>query len=221
MGANYGRSQQYKYAARAAESEGRAIKTSAYRQANNLETEAKTDSVMDAENMSRMATNKNSAKASIRTNKGASGFTSEGSNTQSEIVVADIFDQAISDMSLSNAISDQNKRYAAEMTRYQGDLGMQSATAKASQYRLLGKNALQSAISDALATATGAIIGSRGMINSNEKDEKGDYIPYRGWKGAAAIGSRAYLLSGDLNSTVPGSANRNSGYLASYLASLT
>lgn len=192
---NYGKSQQYKYAARAEISKAEANKSVAYRQANNLEAEAISDSYMAAENMSRTRANQNAATSTARTMRGASGFTDEGSATQPEMAIADVFEQAINDMSLSNAINDQNKRFAATTTRYQGDLGMMAGEQTASQMRQLGDNAMGAMYAQVLATIAGGGIGGIG---------------------GAYMGS---AMSNDLLSSVPGAANQNSGLLSMMMGS--
>ena len=93
-----------------------------------------------------MRQNQNAAMGSARAQRGGSGFTSEGSGSQAEVAVADVWESAIGDAALSNAVSDANKRFAAESARYQGDLSMMAARSEADQYKMLSQNALGSAM---------------------------------------------------------------------------
>lgn len=167
IGANYGKYQQYKYAARETESQGRAQRTAYNKQADNLEREARTDTRITGLNMTRMRENQNTARATVRASQGASGLTTEGSGSQAETAIADTIERTISDMSLGNAISDQNKRYAADTARYQGDLGYTAARNTAAQYRALGSGALGSAWIHGLGTAAGgAYDGTTGALQA-------------------------------------------------------
>lgn len=62
-------------------------------------------------------------------------------------------------MALSNAISDSNKRYAADVSRYQGDLAMQQAEAAASQYNSLAKTARTSALIQGIGSVGAGALG--------------------------------------------------------------
>lgn len=199
IGANYGKYQQYKFAAREAESKGDASRTAYYKQATNLEKEARADSHLAGRNMMRARENQNSALSAVRTKRASSGFTAEGSGQQEEIAAADVMERAISDMSLSNAISDQNKRYAADVSRFQGDLGMTAARNTANQYRSLGSNALGSAWLQLGMTAAGAGYGATG----------------------GSIGAiQAYQMGDSLTSMVPGSVSKGSDKSSAYFLSL-
>ena len=124
MSSDFGGSQQYKYQGQAALSNGRATQAAYEKKARALEAEAVSDSHLAARNMKRMRQNQNAAMGSARAQRGGSGFTSEGSGSQAEVAVADVWESAIGDAALSNAVSDANKRFAAESARYQGDLSM-------------------------------------------------------------------------------------------------
>lgn len=136
---NLGQAKTYKAQASVALAQGRAQKAAASKRAFNLEEEARSDSILAGKNMMRQRENQTAAQATVRNAIASSGFTSQGSGQQAEIATADIFETAIRDMALSNAISDSNKRYAADVSRYQGDLAMQQAEAAASQYNSLAK----------------------------------------------------------------------------------
>ena len=142
MSSDFGQSQQYKYQGKAALSNGRAQQAAYEKRARALETEAVSDSHLAARNMGRMRQNQNAAMASVRAARGGSGLTSEGSGQQAEIAVADVWESAIGDASLSNAISDSNKRFAAESSRHQGSMAMMAAQGEADQYKMLSQNAL-------------------------------------------------------------------------------
>lgn len=128
MSSDFGGSQQYKYQGQAALSNGRATQAAYEKKARALEAEAVSDSHLAARNMKRMRQNQNAAMGSVRAQRGGSGFTSEGSGSQAEVAVADVWESAIGDAALSNAVSDANKRFAAESARYQGAFsGMMNA----------------------------------------------------------------------------------------------
>lgn len=160
---NLGQAKNYKAQASVALAQGRAQKTAANKQAYNLEEEARSDSILAGKNMMRQRENQTAAQAAVRNAAATSGFTSQGSGQQAEIATADIFETAIRDMALSNAISDSNKRYAADVSRFQGDLAMQQAEAAASQYNNLAKTAKTSAWLQLGSTALG--VGSS-LINN-------------------------------------------------------
>ncbi|MBT9449998.1 hypothetical protein ICN84_07910 [Akkermansia glycaniphila] len=138
---NFGAAKNYKTQANVATAQGRAQQAAYGHKAGNLESEARSDTDIAAMNMERQRANQNAATGAARVARGASGFTDAGSGMQAEISAADAFERAISDMALSNAISDSNKRYAAETMRYQGGLAMQAAEDQATQFRRLGKSA--------------------------------------------------------------------------------
>ncbi|MEG0025091.1 MAG: hypothetical protein RR719_07080 [Akkermansia sp.] len=138
---NFASAKTYKAQARVAEAQGRAQRSAAYRRAFNLEEEARADSVLVGKNMMTARENETAALATVRNERGASGLTQEGSGGVAEALTADVFDKAIGDLALSNAISDSNKRYSADVSRFQGDLAMQQASAQAAQYGRLGKSA--------------------------------------------------------------------------------
>lgn len=155
MSSDFGGSQQYKYQGQAALSNGRATQAAYEKKARALEAEAVSDSHLAARNMKRMRQNQNAAMGSARAQRGGSGFTSEGSGSQAEVAVADVWESAIGDAALSNAVSDANKRFAAESARYQGDLAMMAARSEADQYKMLSQNALGSAMIQTALTVAG------------------------------------------------------------------
>ena len=142
MSSDFGSSQQYKYQGKAALSNGQSTQAAYKKKARALEAEAVSDSHLAARNMGRMRQNQNDARATARAAQGGSGFTAEGSGSQAEVAVADVWESAIGDAALSNAISDSNKRFAAESARYQGDMAMMAAQNEADQYRMLSDNAM-------------------------------------------------------------------------------
>lgn len=161
MSSDFGVSQQYKYQGQAALSNGRATQAAYEKKARALEAEAVSDSHLAARNMKRMRQNQNAAMGSVRAQRGGSGFTSEGSGSQAEVAVADVWESAIGDAALSNAVSDANKRFAAESARYQGDLAMMAARSEADQYKMLSQNALGSAMIQTALTVAGVSWGGQ------------------------------------------------------------
>lgn len=161
MSSDFGVSQQYKYQGQAALSNGRATQAAYEKKARALEAEAVSDSHLAARNMKRMRQNQNAAMGSVRAQRGGSGFTSEGSGSQAEVAVADVWESAIGDAALSNAVSDANKRFAAESARYQGDLAMMAARSEADQYKMLSQNALGSAMIQTALTVAGGVMGGQ------------------------------------------------------------
>lgn len=196
MGAPIGNlmmSNQYKGQAKVAHAQGRAQQTAAYKQAYNLEEEARSDSLLASTNMMRQRENQTATQASVRNAAAASGFTSQGSGQQAEIATADIFETAIRDMALSNAISDSNKRYAADVTRFQGNLAMQAAEDTAEQYSMLAKNAKTAGYLQ----AGGSLIGGiGGYVNGGITDAQAGY-------------KSAYDLSQDALQFMPGVISNN------------
>ena len=160
--------------------------------------------------MKRMRQNQNAAMGSVRAQRGGSGFTSEGSGSQAEGAVADVWESAIGDAALSNAVSDANKRFAAESARYQGDLAMMAARSEADQYKMLSQNALGSAMIQTALTAAGGVMGAAGMSGggllggvTESGDEWGAKVG--GTQGAFSGMMNVYSLSGSLGGMVPGS----------------
>lgn len=188
IGGNYGKYQQYKFGARARESEGAAQKSAAYKAAYNLEQEAKSGSYLAGRNMMTARQNQSQATAAVRAQRGASGFTDEGSGLSAELSAADWFEKQIADMNLSNAIGDRNKRYGAEVNRFQGDLQMQAAQSEAKQMRYLGQSALGAAYAQAVMALAGGAAGTAGV----------------GGMGMM----QAYQLGDNLASAIPGSVNK-------------
>ena len=214
MSSDFGVSQQYKYQGQAALSNGRATQAAYEKKARALEAEAVSDSHLAARNMKRMRQNQNAAMGSVRAQRGGSGFTSEGSGSQAEVAVADVWESAIGDAALSNAVSDANKRFAAESARYQGDLAMMAARSEADQYKMLSQNALGSAMIQTALTVAGGVMGAAGM--SGGGDEWGAKVG--GTQGAFSGMMNAYSLSGSLGGMVPGSMQSSNRLRDSLLA---
>lgn len=223
MSSDFGQSQQYKYQGKAALSNGRAQQAAYEKRARALETEAVSDSHLAARNMGRMRQNQNAAMASARAARGGSGLTSEGSGQQAEIAVADVWESAIGDASLSNAISDSNKRFAAESSRHQGSMAMMAAQGEADQYKMLSQNALGAAIVQTALTVAGGAMGAAGMTGGGML---GGGVGESAW-GSAVGGAQgafsgmmnAYSLSGSMGGMVPGSMQSSSRLRDSLLAS--
>lgn len=220
---NLAQASNYRAQASVARAQGRAQKTAANKRAFNLEEEARADSVLAGKNMERMRQNQTAAQSSVRNAAAASGFTSQGSGQQAEIATADIFETAIRDMSLSNAISDSNKRYAADVSRFQGNLAMQQAEAAAAQYSSLAKTARTSALVQGIGSlGVGALGYTLGYQQTNPITGKTTSLS--GWKGAQAAFKSAYDLSGTGLSWMPGTVNtgsQNSGaHLFDFLSSI-
>ena len=173
--------------------------------------------------MKRMRQNQNAAMGSVRAQRGGSGFTSEGSGSQAEVAVADVWESAIGDAALSNAVSDANKRFAAESARYQGDLAMMAARSEADQYKMLSQNALGSAMIQTALTVAGGVMGAAGMSGggllggvTESGDEWGAKVG--GTQGAFSGMMNAYSLSGSLGGMVPGSMQSSNRLRDSLLA---
>lgn len=215
MSSDFGSSQQYKYQGQAALSNGRATQAAYEKKAGALETEAVSDSHLAARNMGRMRQNQNAATASARAQRGGSGFTSEGSDQQAEVAVADVWESAIGDAALSNAISDSNKRFAAQSARYQGDMAMMAAQSEADQYRMLSQNAMGAAIIQTAMTVAGGVMGAAGKTGGGflgGVDDAGNAWGTKagGSQGALSGLMSAYSLSGSLGGMVPGSMQSSS-----------
>lgn len=224
MSSDFGQSQQYKYQGKAALSNGRAQQAAYEKRARALETEAVSDSHLAARNMGRMRQNQNAAVASARAARGGSGLTSEGSGQQAEIAVADVWESAIGDASLSNAISDSNKRFAAESSRHQGSMAMMAAQGEADQYKMLSQNALGAAIVQTALTVAGGAMGAAGMTGGGMLGGITDSGQVWGSAAGGAQGAfsgmmNAYSLSGSMGGMVPGSMQSSSRLRDSLLAS--
>lgn len=152
----------YRTQASIAQSQGRARQAAYDGKARSLEEEARADSHLAARNMSRQRENQASAQASARTQRASSGLSAEGSGLQNELALADIFQKSISDMALSNAISDNNKRTAAMGARQQGRLAMMQADAEATQYRRQSKSARNAALIQGVTTLLSGTLGALG-----------------------------------------------------------
>lgn len=199
----------YKAQSSVALAQGRAQQAFFNKRAENLEEEAASDSRLSARNMGRMRQNQSAAMGSARAARGASGFTSEGSGSQAEIAMADVFESALGDMALSNAISDSNKRYAAEVSRYQGGLAMQQAQSAASQYKRLARNATAAGLVQGIGSVGSGVLGyTLGYQQSNAITGKVKELS--GWRGAQAAFKSAYDLSGTGLSWIPGTFNSGS-----------
>ena len=124
--------------------------------------------------------------------------------------MADVWESAIGDAALSNAVSDANKRFAAESARYQGDLSMMAARSEADQYKMLSQNALGSAMIQTALTVAGGAMGAAGMSGGGllgGVTESGQTwgSAAGGTQGAFSGMMNAYSLSGSLGGMVPGS----------------
>nr|DAV68174.1 MAG TPA: hypothetical protein [Bacteriophage sp.] len=152
----------YKAQASIAQSQGRARQAAYDGKARSLEEEARADSHLAARSMGRQRENQANGGATARTQRAASGLTAEGSGLQNELALADIFEKSIADMSLSNAISDSNKRTSAMGMRQQGRLAMMQVDAEATQLRRQGKSAQNAAWIQGVTTLLSAAIGGVG-----------------------------------------------------------
>lgn len=159
----------YKAQASVALSQGRARQAAYDGRARGLEEEARADSHLAGRSMGRQRENQANAGASARSQRASSGVTAEGSGLQNELALADIFEKSIADMSLSNAISDGNKRSAAMGARQQERLAMMQADAEATQYRRQGKSAQNAAWIQGVSTILSAAMGgmSAGMAGGS------------------------------------------------------
>lgn len=210
MSSDFSSSQQYKYQGQAALSNGQATQSAYEKKARALEAEAVSDSHLAARNMGRMRQNQSAARATARAAQGGSGFTAEGSGSQAEVAVADVWESAIGDAALSNAISYSNKRFAAESSRYQGDMAMMAAQNEADQYRMLSDNAMGAAIVQTALTAAGGAMGAAGMTGGGflgGTDGFGNAWETKagGAQGALSGLMSAYSLSSSMGGMVPGS----------------
>ncbi|OCA02723.1 hypothetical protein [Akkermansia glycaniphila] len=149
----------YKAQASTIEAQGRAQQAAYNLKAANTEEEARADTRLAGANMMRQRQNQTAALATARNTRAASGFTEQGSGQQSELALADIFETAIADMALSNAIGESNKRHAASVSRQQGRLIAMQAGAQAAQNRRLAKSAQNAAWIQGGITAASALIG--------------------------------------------------------------
>lgn len=183
----------YKAQASIAQSQGRARQAAYDGRARGLEEEARADSHLAARSMGRQRENQANAGASARSQRASSGVTAEGSGLQNELALADIFEKSIADMSLSNAISDGNKRSAAMGARQQGRLAMMQADAEATQYRRQGKSAQNAAWIQGVSTILSAAMGgmSAGMAGGAVAGEAGAGGSAAGAGGTAGSGGQA------------------------------
>lgn len=206
---NFMAASNYRAQASTARSQGRAQQAFFNKRAENLEEEAASDSHLAARNTGRMRQNQSTAMGSARAARGASGFTSEGSGSQAEIATADVFESALADMALSNAISDSNKRYAAEVSRYQGGLAMQQAESAVSQYKGLARNATTAGLVQGIGSVGSGVLGY--TLGYQQADTvTGEIKELSGWRGAQAAFKNAYDLSGTGLSWMPGTFNSGS-----------
>lgn len=216
---NVAQSMNYKAQASTVRAQGRAQQTFFNKRADNLEAEAVSDSHLAALNMGRMRQNQSAAMGTVRAARGASGLTSEGSGQQAEIATADVFEAAVGDMSLSNAINDSNKRHAADVSRFQGGLAMQQANAAASQYRDLSRNTMGAALVQGVGSVGAGVLGyANGYKTTNPITGKETTLS--GWGGAKAAYNSAYDLSGTGLSWVPGTLNTGSPSSGAHLFDL-
>ncbi|PNC18853.1 hypothetical protein CXU22_03395 [Akkermansia muciniphila] len=185
----------YKAQAAVAKSQGRARQAAYDGRARGLEEEARADSHLAARSMGRQRENQANAGVSARSQRASSGVTAEGSGLQNELALADIFEKSIADMSLSNAISDSNKRTGAMGARQQGRLAMMQADAEATQYRRQGKSAQNAAWIQGATTLLSAALGGMGAGMSGEGT---------GAEAGAAAGSGGQAASGAGGGSVVG-----------------
>lgn len=206
----------YKAQASTIEAQGRAQQAAYNLKAANTEEEARADTRLAGANMMRQRQNQTAALATTRNARAASGFTEQGSGQQSELAMADIFETAIADMALSNAIGDSNKRHAASVSRQQGRLIAMQAGAQAAQSRRLAKSAQNAAWIQGGITAASALIGGISSAGASTGTTAtaaagagqgtataGSILP--SWAtGAIRTGNNAYDLTGALLQTSPG-----------------
>jgi len=126
-------------------------------------------------------------------------------------------------MSLSNAISDSNKRHAADVARFQGNLAMQQAESAASQYKGLARNATVAGLVQGIGSVGAGALGySLGYQQTSPITGKKESLS--GWQGAQAAFKGAYDLSSTGLSWMPGTLNsgsQNSGsHLFDFLSSI-
>lgn len=122
-------------AAMQARMRGKLARQAAYQEAYDLEGAAAAQGYIAGDNMMTMRQNEVAALGAARADAGASGFAaSSGSKAQVEQSVAEQFEVAIANMQKSNAISDQNSRYAANVRRSEGEQQMRVAEVEAQYY---------------------------------------------------------------------------------------
>lgn len=157
---NYIASKQYKGQAKVARAKGHMERAAAYAQAAKVEDEGKVANIMAAENAARQRQNENKARAVVRNNRAASGFTFDGSGMQSELSVAEQMEQIIQDTALSGAFAERNARDEARVIRGNGELAMYQAENSAQQYEKMAKNAKKAALVQGLAGLAGTVVGA-------------------------------------------------------------
>ena len=183
--------------ARVARAQGAAAKGQAYGQAARIETANKASGEQAVENMERVQRNATLARGEVRTQRGASGFTSQGSGQQAEVSVLERYEQTAMDMAQARSLQDMDARFSATMSRKSGDLAEMGAEAnyqygmaQADMQQQMAKNAKHAGILQLATTLPAAIIGTiyggpaggmmaanltSGFIGSTQKGVPGTY----------------------------------------------
>lgn len=114
-----------------ARAQGRAAKAQAYGQAARAEAENAVAGQQASMNLARLRAAQNAAQGALRTQRAATGITSEGSALQQEESLLTRFERQAGDMAYSRSLQDQSVQFGAVMARRSGDIAEMGGMANA------------------------------------------------------------------------------------------
>lgn len=171
--------------------QGKAQRDSLYGRAARMEADNRVAGRIASDNLARLRGMQNKVQGEVRAQRGASGVTSAGSGMTAEISVLTKFEQQAQDMAFSRSQQDLNTRFAATVTRRQGDVAEMAAEAGANYMdaqanitSMQAKNADRAGFVTAGLSVAGAAVG--GIVGGG----MGALIGYQMGQGAGSLYGR-------------------------------
>lgn len=124
-----------------ARTQGLVQRQQAYQKAYGLESDSAQEGYMSALQMGEVRERQIASVAASRAAAAASGFdASSGTKLGAETSVLDMFEQQLSNMTLSHAINDSNAREQANELRREGDTALTLANIQSNYYKKVAKS---------------------------------------------------------------------------------
>lgn len=177
-----------------ARSQGLAQKKSAYGRAARMEADNRVQGRVASDNLARLRGLQNKVQGEIRTQRGASGVTSEGSGMTAEISALSKFEQQAQDMAFSRNQQDLTARFAATMMRRKGDVAKMGADAGANYMDAQANmTSMQAHNADRAALVTGGLSVAGAVAGGFAGGGLGALIGYQMGQGAGSLYARGQV----------------------------
>lgn len=146
--------------ARLLETQAKATRIRGEAQAGRIERAAERNQEIANYNLRAQRENQREGQGTIRTNRGASGFTSEGTGDTAEQAYMSATDRAIANQAFAASVVMSNAWQTASDTRRAAAMESDILTAKANSYRTAAKGTQRAMWATGIAGAIGAVAGA-------------------------------------------------------------